>query len=83
MPGTTTDQPDLEFVAYFWSFYGPEGVNPLEGPTMEQAIRVCWKVQMQDPEWCGGDTDDVISAYRLAHAMFGLESGNVWPPPIP
>jgi len=61
-----------DFVDYFWSFYGPEGLYPLKGLTLNHARGVCLVVEML-PNYGGGDSVDGERARDLAIQAFGLE----------
>lgn len=60
-----------DFVDYFWSFYGPEGLYPLQGLTLNQARGVCLAVELL-PGYGGGDSVDRERARDLAIQAFEL-----------
>ena len=56
---------NFQFLSYCWAFYGPEGVYPIKGLTLQQMADACAFVQSLEPNWCGGDTDDRLSACKV------------------
>ena len=56
---------NFEFLSYCWSFYGPEGIYPIKGLTLQQMADACSFVENLEPEWCSGDTDDRLSACKV------------------
>ena len=54
---------NFPFLSYCWAFYNPiDGVFRIEGLTLDAMAKACAFVEANDPEWCGGDTEDRCSA---------------------
>ena len=45
------------FIDYCWSFYGPDGVYPLQGLTRKNLAHHC-RLYSQCSIYCGGDSRD-------------------------
>ena len=69
---TMTEQQLANFLDYFWMFYGPAGVYPIKGLTLEMAYKACRMTAALDPEFIGLDSDDRISACSMCCGMYGL-----------
>ena len=57
---------NFEFLSYCWAFYNEiDGVYPIKGLTLQKMADACSWVQKNEPHWCGGDSDDRISACNV------------------
>ena len=58
---------NFQFLSYCWAFYGPDGVYPIEGLTLQQMADACAFVEANEPDlsWGGGDTEDRCSACNV------------------
>ena len=61
---------NFPFLSYCWAFYGPDGVYPIDGLSLEMMNEACQLVEAAEPDWCGGDTDDRLSACKVLLAKF-------------
>jgi len=62
---------NFEFLSYCWSFYNPsDGVYPIDGLSLEMMNEACQLVEAAEPDWCGGDTEDRLSACKVLLAKF-------------
>ena len=57
---------NFEFLSYCWAFYNDlDGCFPIEGLTLDAMAKACAFVEANDPDWCGGDSDDRCSACNV------------------
>ena len=74
MTTAATKQPPAslgDFIGYVWSFYGPGGVYPIEGLTLDMVAAGCQAVAA-GPEYCNGDSTDRENVRDLVLSRHGL-----------
>lgn len=60
MSTATAQQPPAhlgDFIGYVWGFYGPGGLYPIEGLTLDMVAAGC-QVIAAGPDYCQGDSTD-------------------------